>query len=308
MDALFLQTATQSALRIPPFWSNDPILWFTHVKAQFFTHGIHSDAARLNHIVGSLSHEVMAEVRDFIMAPPGTVTYDTFRTELIRRTSDSKQRRLRQLLVEEELGDKRPTQLLRRMKQLMGETTLQPDILRQLFVSRLPATAQMILVSAGDSTPVEEIAELADRIIEVTTTVAPVIQTQASTNPFLSTPDSPELAELRDLAQQQARQIQLMDQLRAFTMHQPHQNGNQHFHRHLCYFHQRFREKARKCKNPCSYGKATTVTIRKRRFVDNTTGLTVSGIATCSSTTSPVNTKSTSNKGAKIPKRYSDIT
>ena len=112
MDALLSQPATQSALRIPPFWTHDPILWFTH--------RIRSDVTRLNHIIGSLTHEVMAEVRDYIMAPPGTIPYDTFRAELIRRTSDSRQKRLRQLLVDEELGDRRPSQLLRRMKQLMG--------------------------------------------------------------------------------------------------------------------------------------------------------------------------------------------
>ena len=79
MDALLSQPATQSALRIPQFWTHDPILWFAHVDAQLVTHRIRSDAARLNHIIGSLTHEVMAEVRDYIMAPPGTVPYDTFR-------------------------------------------------------------------------------------------------------------------------------------------------------------------------------------------------------------------------------------
>ena len=264
MDALLSQPATQSALRIPQFWTHDPILWFAHVDAQFVTHRIRSDAARLNHIIGSLTHEVMAEVRDYIMAPPGTVPYDTFRAELIRRTSDSRQKRLRQLLVDEELGDRRPSQLLRRMKQLMGENPLQPDILKQLFVNRLPPNAQMILASAGENTPVEELAELADRIMEVTTTVAPMTQAQSSTNPFLPTPDSSELTELRALTQQQARQIQtLTDQLQAFTKDQPRRNYNQHFGRRCsrsrdrpssyCYYHQRFGDKARKCESPCSY-------------------------------------------------------
>ena len=77
---------------------------------------IRSDAARLNHIMKSLTHEVMAEVKDYIMAPLGTFPYDTFRAELIRRTFDSRQKRLRQLLVDEKLEHRRPSQLLRRMK------------------------------------------------------------------------------------------------------------------------------------------------------------------------------------------------
>ena len=150
------------------------------------------------------------------MALPGMILYDTFRGELIRRTSDSQQKRLHQLLVDEELGNWLPSQLLRQMKQLMGENPLQSDILKQLFVNQLLANAQMILASAGESTPVDELAELADRIMEVTTTVAPVTQVQSSTNPFLLTPDSSELTELRALTQQQARQIQtLTDQLQS---------------------------------------------------------------------------------------------
>ena len=47
----------------------------------------------------------------------------------------------------------------------------------------------MILASAEENSPVEEQAELADRIMDVTTTVAPVTQAQSSTNPFLPTPD-----------------------------------------------------------------------------------------------------------------------
>ena len=267
MDALFSQPATQSALRVPPFWIHDPSLWFTHVETQFITHRIRSDAARLNHI-RSLTHKVMSEVRDYIMAPPGTIPYDTFRTELIRRTSDSRQKRLRQLHVDEEQGDRRPSQLLRQMKQLMGENPLQSDILKQSFVNRLPANAQMILASAGENTQVEELAELSDRIMEVTTTVAPVTQAQSSTNPFLPTPDSSELTELRALTQQQARQIQtLTDQLLAFTRNQPRENDNKLFGRRrsrsrdrpgsYCYYHRRFGEKARKCETPCSYQQST---------------------------------------------------
>ena len=150
----------------------------------------------------------------------------------------------------------------------MGENPLQPDILKQLFVNRLPANVQMILASIGENTPVEELAELADRIMEVTTTVAPVTQAQSSTNPFMPTPSSSELTELRVLTQQQARQIQtLTDQLQALTRNQPRRNDNQHFCRRrsrcrdrpgsYCYYHQRFGEKARKCESPCSYQQST---------------------------------------------------
>ena len=69
------------------------------------------------------------EVRDLIVDPPSVDPYAKLKTELVRRTSDSEQKRLHKLLISEELGDRTPSQLLRRMQQLLGEKTLEPSIL-----------------------------------------------------------------------------------------------------------------------------------------------------------------------------------
>ena len=93
------------------------------------------------------------------------------RTELIKRTTASEQRRLQQLLTSEELGDKKPSQLLRRMQQLLGDSTgPNPDnrFLRELFLQRLPNKVWMVLASAGDMS-LEDLAQLADKIMEVAT-------------------------------------------------------------------------------------------------------------------------------------------
>ncbi|XP_064482933.1 uncharacterized protein LOC135395772 [Ornithodoros turicata] len=77
----------------------------------------------------------------------------------------SSQRRLQQLLTNEELGDQKPTQLLRRMRALVGDATLDSSLLQELFLQRLPAEARRILAAAG-STSLEDLAKLADRILD----------------------------------------------------------------------------------------------------------------------------------------------
>ena len=81
----------------------------------------------------------------------------------------SEQRRLQQLFSSEELGDRKPTQLLRRMQQLLGDTPGITDgsFIHKLFLQWLLANVRMVLASTSDSVSLDELAQLADKIVEV---------------------------------------------------------------------------------------------------------------------------------------------
>lgn len=129
------------SVRLPTFWKNRPRLWFIHLESEFNAYRVRSDDARYNAIVRHLDEEVMIAVADILEAPPATGKYDSLKKHLIKRFIDSQEKQLRTLLRGIELGDKKPSQLLREMKTLAGAEATE-GLLRTLWLQRLPARIQ----------------------------------------------------------------------------------------------------------------------------------------------------------------------
>ena len=55
------------------------------------------------------------------------------------------------------------------MQQLLGDKASSTDssFLRELFLQRLPANVRMVLAATPDITSLEELAQLADQVVEV---------------------------------------------------------------------------------------------------------------------------------------------
>jgi len=63
------------AVRVPPFWPNDPALWFVQLEGQFALAKITSDLTKYNYVVGHLDHRFASEVRDIMTNPPNNDKY-----------------------------------------------------------------------------------------------------------------------------------------------------------------------------------------------------------------------------------------
>ena len=236
-----LARVTAVQIKLLPFWPADPQVWFAQVEAQFTTRGITTQKTKFDHVVASLAPEFAMEVRDLILQPPDTTPYDRLKEQLIKRTAASEQRRLQQLFNTEELGDRKPSQLLRRMQQLLGEKVNTDAVfMRELFLQRLPSNVCMVLASSPDTGNIEELAQLADKVMEVAVPSVASVSTNT------------ELERLREEVAGLKSMLQALKlSQRSFRGRSPSPAPTQHS-QELCWYHAKFGDKAQKCKPPCS--------------------------------------------------------
>ncbi|XP_064482905.1 uncharacterized protein LOC135395741 [Ornithodoros turicata] len=272
------------AIRLPPFWSHNPTVWFLQVECQFALSGITSQLAKFRHVVSVLPQEVAAQLIDVLTAPPAANPYDALKAALLERTTASERKRFQELLSAEDLGDRRPTELLRHMQNLLGEraVTFDASFLKQLFLQRLPRTVQMILTSAS-TLSLPELALLADKVMEVATHSISAIPPAAITNPPIrphpqacpptALPPADPIVQLReDFERLSAMVASAVAPRSPRPRHRsPRRFGSRSSsHRRSprrtaedppigpCWYHQRFGTEARRCTRPCTWsGNAT---------------------------------------------------
>ncbi len=255
-------TVAAVSIKIPPFWPADPEVWFAQVEAQFATRAITAQKTQFDYVVSSLSPEFAAEVRDLIITPPADNPYATLKAELFKRTAASAQRKLQQLISGEELGDRKPTQLLRRMQQLLGDHlgagADANAFLRELFLQRLPPNVRMVLASADAATDLSRLADMADKIVEVATPpVAAISTTDRSAEAKALTEEVARLAVLvASLARDRPRRPRYNNGSRGSRTTSPTPQENQQPTQPLCWYPRKFGDAANKCQPPCSWGNA----------------------------------------------------
>lgn len=235
------------SVKIPPFWKPNVKLWFQQIESQFLTSGITTDATKFHTIVSAIESSILAQVSDIVLDPPTVNMYTTLKDRLIKQFADSEHKRLKQLLLEIDLGDKKPSQLLREMREL-GGNTVSEDLLKSLWMQRLPEHMRTIL-TAGDE-ELSKMVRIADSISEVSDR-AYISETKKNSTDDRYNNLEKQVAEL-------SAQIAILNQnyrrSRSQSRSSSRSNRSTSFSNDkYCWFHQKFREAAKRCRSPCEF-------------------------------------------------------
>ena len=72
------------AIKIPPFWPSDPMLWFMQVEVQSRQKGIVAQATKFDHVLANLLQEILVEVKDLLMNPTDKNPYFALKETLTK--------------------------------------------------------------------------------------------------------------------------------------------------------------------------------------------------------------------------------
>ncbi len=108
----------------------------------------------------------MQKLLPFITKPLTTTPSSDLKTELLRLTTLSDKQKFEALTHDTSLGDLKPSELLIHMENIQGPER-DASFFKQLFLSKLPLVVQTALATVPNSTPLKELAEIADKVQEV---------------------------------------------------------------------------------------------------------------------------------------------
>ncbi|GFR07389.1 uncharacterized protein TNCT_544331 [Trichonephila clavata] len=237
-----------NAVQMPVYNRSDPILWFVMCKSTFALatpKPITESLTKYNYIVAHLPPNTASLVRDVLMHPDATNkkrTHKSFRGIVPAGDSETS--------FGEELGSRKPSELLRNMKRRAESLNVDDKLMTELFLQRLPSSVQTILAAVSDLT-LDKAADIADRIFEVSP--SPIETFSVSKEQSLESKLFREIEKLN----------QRIDRLSISRGRSPYRRNKNSRERSIsnkrdfsiCWFHRRFGKKCRdeKCIKPCTW-------------------------------------------------------
>lgn len=236
------------------FNHQNPKLWFATIESQFACRNVRKQSTKFHLVNSMLPVDIQQEVEQIILNPPDDNPYDALKAAILGLLRVSDDQRLRQLFEGENLGDRKPSQLLTAMRRAGNGFNFDDKVLRTIWLRKLPLIAQQILSPLPEDTPLSVLATSADAICDlgdsrqrVSAVERPpdVLQQMMAKIEFLTA----EVNRLSVDSRQRGRSTSRSRDFRRGSRSRSSSPG-------VCWYHRRYGKDARKCTSPCTYGSA----------------------------------------------------
>lgn len=246
--------------KLPAFFAQDPEFWFDQIEAIFSLNNITSDDTKFGYVMAHATEQIQpylaSACRDPV--PEGSTKYKMFKERVISGFSVSEDTKLRKLFTGQCLGDRTPSQFLAILRNI-APGKCSDTVLKTLFLEQLPDAVRTVLAVVSDSTKLDALATLADKVIESTqSTRIGAIKSAPPPEASKEEPEGPLRQEIKALRALIDTLVTDMSHLR----NQAHRSRSKSKHRtptpspdtsKLCFYHAKFGAKAVKCKSPCTW-------------------------------------------------------
>lgn len=234
-------------IRVPPFWKQDPQLWFLQLEAQFANANIATDLTKFNTIVGNVDCDILTCVSDIIRNPPANNRYETIKTRLTKEFEETDNKKIKTLLNNLTLGDSKPSHLLRKMRDLscgkVGD-----ELLQTLWLQRLPNNIQSVLACSADALPV--LATMADKIFETSedSSIQGISSASNTNNDLVNM-----IYDLKNNIEALKKLHLSKPRTRSKSPNRNRSPSRSNDSNTYCWYHKTYKHKANKCVSPCSF-------------------------------------------------------
>ena len=222
------------AVKLPPFWPEDPHTWIQQVEAQFVIRGITVDSTKFYHVVAALDPATARRLRDTIKYAPEGSRYDALKTLLVNAFGLTESKCANHILRMRSLGDRKPSELMDELLALAEDHTA-CFLLKQIFINLLPPELQLQLATTN-FTDARRFSLQADMLWEV--------KCAASSSDFVNSVDTKYTAPVLDVINKVGAKAAPR---RALARSGKHNADG------LCFYHTRWGANAHKCLTPCSW-------------------------------------------------------
>ncbi len=222
------------------FWPHNPDIWFKQLESKFRICNITSSTTKFDLTLDTLPAEVCSNISDSLSAIDEFAddAYDQLKTLLITRYTKDRWTRAFELLELPDLGDRKPSDLMRQMLDLLPADDRPGTLFMAMFLLRLPSEMRAHLI-AQDFKDCSLMAECADRLHS----------SRAADNSDYGTAVNTGVAgrRRRDVSPRDRRRRSPSRQRRSRQRTPgPQQNKSD-----VCFYHTAFGDKAKKCKPGC---------------------------------------------------------